>query len=155
MWQRLKAFLFGKPPVAKEHGYFGKMLFMADDDSGIDGYWEAELVIAAAKEPLTILINAPVSGPDAAQVVFCQQAIADPDALFDKCWPIFEPDFEQWTGTAFSGNWQDDFELMSIEIPRHADTSEEWTVGYYVDAANHYFTARFIDGKPRYNEVDG
>ncbi|WP_432472998.1 hypothetical protein [Amphritea sp. HPY] len=146
--------------MAMEHGYFGTMLFMADDGSGDegsgdDGYWEAELSIAAAKEPLTILINAPGSGPDAAQVAFCQQVLADPDALFDKCWPIFEPDFEQWTGTVFSGNWQDDFELMSIEIPRHADTSEEWAVGYYVDAANHYFTARFIDGKPCYNEIDG
>ena len=66
-----------------------------------------------------------------------------------------EPDFQQWTGKPFSGNWRDDFELMSIEIPREADENNEWTVGYYIDAANHYFTARFISGKPKYNEIDG
>ena len=69
--------------------------------------------------------------------------------------PVFESDFQQWTGKPFSGKWTDDFELMSIEIPREADETNEWTVGYYVDAAKHYFTARFIDGKPTYNEIDG
>ena len=155
MWKKLKAYIFGKPPVTVEHDYFGTMLFLADDASGDDGYWEAELLITAAKEPLTILINAPASGPDEAQVEFCQQAISDLDALFDKCWPVFEPDFKGWAGKEFSGRWQDDFEIMSIEIPRNADESGEWTVGFYVDAVNHYFTARFIDGEPRYNEIDG
>jgi len=49
----------------------------------------------------------------------------------------------------------DDFQLMSIEIPRDGDANNEWTAGYYVDKANHYFTARFIDGEPGYNEIDG
>jgi hypothetical protein len=88
-------------------------------------------------------------------VDFYKRCVSDLDTLFDKCWPIFEPDFQEWAGKTFSGKWRDDFKLMSIEIPREADENNEWTVGYYVDAANHYFTARFISGKPKYNEIDG
>ncbi|WP_217492218.1 hypothetical protein, partial [Veronia pacifica] len=155
MWQKIKDMILGKPPVEMEHEYFGKILFMGGDEPADDDYWEAEASINEAKEPLTILINAPLSGPTDVHVVFYKNAVSDLEALFDKCWPIFEPDFQQWTDKQFSGNWKDDFELMSIEIPRDADEKNEWTVGYYVDAAKHYFTARFIDGKPTYNEIDG
>ncbi len=107
------------------------------------------------QEPLTVLINAPREGPTEKHVGFYKNAISDLDALFNKCWPIFEPDFKQWTNKDFSGNWKDDFELMSIEIPRDAAENNEWTVSYFVDASNHYFTARFINGEPKYNEIDG
>ena len=155
MWKKLKEIILGKPPVDMEHDYFGKILFMGGGKPADDDYWEAEAPIKEAKEPLTILINAPISGPTEAHVEFYKKAVSDLDALFGKCWPIFEPDFQQWTDKRFSGNWKDDFELMSITIPRGADENNEWTVGYYVDAAKHYFTARFIDGKPKYNEIDG
>lgn len=155
MWQKFKQMILGKPPLEMEHECFGKMLFMGGDEPAEDDYWEAGISMVGAKEPLSILINAPVSGPTDAQVEFYQKAISDLGALFDQCWPIFEPDFQQWTDRKLSGNWEDEFELMSIEIPRDADEHNEWAVGYYVDAANHYFTARFIDGKPAYNEIDG
>ncbi|RBP53587.1 hypothetical protein [Arenicella xantha] len=155
MWKKLKEIILGKPSIEMEHEYFGKILFMGGDKPADDDYWEAEASIKEAKEPLTILINAPLSGPTEAHVAFYKNAVSDFEALFGKCWPIFEPDFQQWANKQFSGNWKDDFELMSIEIPRDADERNEWTVGYYVDAAKHYFTARFIDGKPTYNEIDG
>lgn len=155
MWKKLKEMILGKPPVEMAHEYFGRMLFMGGDEPAEDDYWEAEISIKDAKEPLTILVNAPLTGPTEDHVAFCKDAISDPDALFCKCWPIFEPDFKQWTGKEFSGHWKDDFELLSIEIPRNADEKNEWTVGYYVEAAKHYFTARFIDGKPKFNEIDG
>lgn len=155
MWQKLKEMILGTPPVEMEHEYFGKILFMGGDEPTYDDYWEAEASIKETKEPLAILINAQLSGPTEAHVEFYKNAVSDLESLFSKCWPIFEPDFQQWTGKQFSGKWKEDFELMSIEIPRDADEKNEWTVGYYVDAANHYFTARFIDGKPMYNEIDG
>jgi len=155
MLRKLKKIIFGKPPIEMNHEFFGKILFMGGDKLKEDDYWEAELVIKGAKEPITVLINTGKEGPDSKHVAFFKKCVLDLDRLFDKCWPVFEPDFRQWTGKPFSGKWRDDFELMSIEIPREADENNEWTVGYYVDAANHYFTARFINGKPKYNEIDG
>ena len=155
MLRKLKEFIFGRPPIEINHEFFGKILFMGGDKLKEDDYWEAELEIKGTKEPITVLINAGKEGPDSKHVAFFKKCVSDLDTLFDKCWPIFEPDFQQWTGKPFSGNWRDDFDLMSIEIPREADENNEWTVGYYIDAANHYFTARFINGRPKYNEIDG
>ena len=138
-----------------DHGFFGKILFMGGEAPADNDYWESELKIMEAKEPLTVLINAPKEGPTEKHLAFYENAISDLDVLFNKCWPIFEPDFKQWTNKDFSGNWKDDFELMSIEIPRDADQNNEWTVSYFVDASNHYFTARFINGEPKFNEIDG
>ncbi len=155
MWQKLKEMIIGKQPIEMEHDFFGRILFMGGDEPADDDYWESELSIKEAKEPLTIIINAPVSGPTKHHVDFLENAVSDLDALFKKCWPIFKPDFQQWTNKELNENWKDDFELLSIEIPKNADENNEWTVGYFVEAANHYFTARFIDGEPRYNEIDG
>ena len=155
MLSKLKELVFGKPPIEMNHEFFGRILFMGGDIPKEDDYWEAELEIKEAKEPITVLINACKEGPTIKHVAFYNKCVSDLDTLFDKCWPIFEPDFQQWTGKPFSGKWRDDFEFISIEIPREADENNEWTVGYYVDAAKHYFTARFIGGKPKYNEIDG
>ncbi len=155
MWKKLRELLFRKPPVEMDHEFFGSIVFMGEDKPADDDYWESELAIADNPKPVTVLINAPVTGPEDSQVIFCQQALSDPDGLFGRCWPVFEPDFEQWTGKAFGGDWRDDFVLISIEIPRNGDESHQWAVCYYVDAASHYFTARFVAGRPAFNEIDG
>ena len=155
MLKKIKELILGKPPVELDHSFFGKILFMGGEIPKDDDYWEAEMNIDGSKEPITVLINAPKEGPNDKHIMFYKKHISDLDALFEKCWPIFEPDFLLWTNKTFSRPWRKDFEFMSIEIPRDADEKNKWTVGYYVDAAGHYFTARFIDGKPQYNEVDG
>ena len=155
MLRKLKEVLFGKPPIEMTHEFFGKIVFMGGDIPEEGDYWEAELEIKEAKEPITVLVNAGQEGPTSKHVAFYKKCVSDLDALFDKCWPIFEPDFQPWTGKPFSGKWKDDFELMSIEIPRKADENNEWSVGYYLNTANHYFTARFISGQAKYNEIDG
>ena len=155
MLKKLKAFIFGKPPIEMDHEFFGRILFMGGDIPKEDDYWEAELENKEAKEPITVLINACKEGPTIEHVAFYKRCVSDLDTLFNKCWPIFEPGFQEWAGKPFNGKWRDYFKLMSIEIPRDADENNEWTVGYYIDAANHYFTARFINGRPKYNEIDG
>lgn len=155
MWQHLIAKLFGPPPVERQHPFFGRILYMGSDEDDPKGYWEAEKIVEGQAEPLTVLINAPLSGPDDKQVQFYRDAMSDQYELFSRCWPIFEPDFPQWTGKNFNGNWQDDFQLVSIEIPKDGDIHNEWSVSYFVEAANHYFTARFINAKPTFNEIDG
>lgn len=155
MWQQLKTYILGPPIIVVEHEFFGKILFMGGEQPADDDYWEAEYSIGGTRSPITVLINAPQTGPDERHELFFEQAVTDLDLLFQKCWPIFEPDFEQWTGKTFSGDWHDDFKLMSIEIPSKGDELNEWSVSYEVAAASHFFTARFIDGNPQYNEIDG
>lgn len=136
-----------------EHDFFGRILFMGGEIPSDDGYWECKLQVEGVKEPIGVTINANTEGPKPEQVTFYKNAISNLDNLFDQCWPIFEPDFEQWTQKKFSGNWRDDFELMGIEIPKDANLNNKWAVCYFVDQANHYFTAQFENGRPQNSHI--
>ncbi len=155
MLNKLKEWLLGKPPIERHHAFFGSILFMGGDKSEPDDYWESKQLVGGAEEPISVLIKAGLAGPGLRQIEFYRECIADLDELFHQCWPIFEPDFELWTGKRFTGKWRDDFELMSIEIPVDGDINNDWSVCYFVAAANHYFTASFERGLPRYNTIDG
>ena len=155
MLQKIKALFFGKPVVEIDHDYFGKIFFMGGSVPEDDDYWECELIVNDDKEPISIQITADINGPTSKQVMLCKANLSNLDGLFAKCWFIFEPDFQQWTDKKFSGKWRDDFELMGFSIPKDADTNNAWNVCYFVDSANHYFTAQFENGIAKYNEIDG
>ena len=140
--------LFRRRPVL-DHPYFGRLTFMPGE------YWEGELGVPGAPEPVGLVVPAPATGPQAAQADFCRELLADQDALFERCRPLFEGDFETWAEKPFPAEWRDDFTLTGLGLPARGDEREPWDVGYFVDAANHYFTAHFEQGRPRYLTVDG
>jgi hypothetical protein len=45
--------------------------------------------------------------------------------------------------------------LVGLGLPEERDETRPWDVGYFVAAANHFFTAHFEDGRPSYLTVDG
>ena len=140
--------LFRRRPVL-DHPYFGRLTFMPGD------YWEGELDVPGSPEPVGLVVPAPATGPDDAQADFCRALLADQDALFERCRPLFEGDFETWAEKPFPSAWRDDFALTGPGLPARGDEREPWDVGYFVDAANHYFTAHFEQGRPSYLTVDG
>ncbi len=137
------------------HDFFGKILFMGGETPEEDDYWECELKIEGYSKPICVLITAGIDGPSQKHVDFFKEIISNLDNLFKRCWPIFEPDFEEWTRKTFCGNWKDDFELDGLQIPKDGNINNEWDVCYFVNAAGHYFTAYFKNGNPIYNEIDG
>jgi hypothetical protein len=140
--------LFGRKRPVLEHPYFGRLTFMRD-------YWEGELVVPGVPEKVGLVIPAPETGPSEAQSAFCRAALSDLDKLFRRCRPVFEGDFEEWTERAFPDDWRDEFSLVGLGLPEDGDDSRPWDVCYFVDSANHYFTAYFDGGKPCYLTVDG
>jgi hypothetical protein len=132
-----------------DHPYFGRLTFMPGD------YWEGELDVPDSPEPVGLVVPAPDTGPDDAQAALCRELLADQDALFERCRPLFEGDFETWTKRPFPTAWREEFVLTGLGLPARGDEREPWDVGYFVDAANHYFTAHFEQGRPSYLTVDG
>ena len=147
--------ILGKPPLEMDHDFFGKLIFMGGDSTAGDDYWECELTINGCEDPIGISITADIEGPTAAQVELFNQLTADLDDLFNRCWMIFKSDFKQWTGKTFSGHWRDEFTLVGLGIPKDADINNDWHVCYFVESANHFFTAQFEGGMPTFNEIDG
>ena len=141
--------LFSRKKRVVEHPYFGKLRYMSGE------YWEAELEVADAKEKVGVTVPGPETGPVQAQVDFCRSVLADQDGLFERCRPVFEPDFEEWTGKPFPRSWRDDFALVGLDLPPGGLDTEPWSVCYFVDAANHYFTAYFDAGTASYSTIDG
>jgi hypothetical protein len=141
--------LLGRRRPVLEHPYFGRITFMPG------GYWEGELAVSGVAEKVGLVLPAPESGPPDAQADFCRTLLADLDALFERCRPVFEPEFEDWAEKPFPHDWREDFELVSLGLPADGDELGDWDVGYFVDAAAHFFTAYFEQGRPSYLTVDG
>jgi len=141
--------LFRSKRPMLDHPYFGRLTYMAGE------YWVGELPRAGLPERVGLVVPAPPTGPDEAQVMFCRGLLDDLDALFERCRPLFEPDFEEWAEEPFPTEWSEDFVLTGLGLPARGDEREPWDVGYFVEAANHYFTAHFEQGRPSYLTVDG
>jgi hypothetical protein len=90
-----------------------------------------------------------------AQAAFCRSVLNDLDGLFTRCRPVFEGDFEEWSGKPFPPDWRSEFSLVGLGLPERGDDSRPWDVCYFVDAANHYFTAYFEGGRASHLTVDG
>ena len=84
MLRKLKKIICGKPPIEMNHEFFGKILFMGGDITKEDDYWEAELEIKEAKEPITVLIKTGKEGPNIQHVAFYKKCVSDLDTLFDN-----------------------------------------------------------------------
>jgi hypothetical protein len=141
--------LFRRNRPQLDHPYFGRLTFMTGE------YWEGELVVPGVPKRVGLVVPAPESGPTDEQEAFCRSLVGDLDALFERCRPLFEPDFEAWAERPFPSAWREDFSLVGLGLPARGDETEPWDVGYFVDAANHYFTAHFEGGRPSYLTVDG
>jgi hypothetical protein len=141
--------LFGRRRAVLDHPYFGRVMFMSRS------YWEGELSVPGQPEKVGLVIPAPESGPLEEQVEFCRGLLTDLDALFARCRPVFKGDFEVWTEKPFPVGWHEDFLLVGLGLPELGDETKPWDVCYFVDAANHYFTAYFEEGRPSYLSIDG
>jgi hypothetical protein len=135
------------------HPYFGKMLYFGSEDAS-KSYWEAELT-PEGEGKVGITFEGTPDGPTDGEDAFCRKALADLDALFEKCRAAFSVDFPTWTESTMPANWRDSFELDGLSLPRHGDPSNAWEVCYFVDLANHWFTAVFENGAVTDVRIDG
>jgi hypothetical protein len=143
-----------EPQLTLNHAYFGRLLFVRGADTAAN-YGEGELAVPGLPEKVGLTIPARESGPSEAQVHFCRSLLGDFDALFTRCRPVFEGKFEEWTQKAFPSHWREDFSLVGLGLPVGGDELRPWDVTYFVEAANHYFTAYFENGTATYLTIDG
>ena len=136
-----------------EHPYFGRMRYFEGKDQA--GYWEAEVPIAEPPGKASVTLNGLPDGPTPAEEAFCREALADLDALFDRCREAFAPRYEEWAQEPMPADWRGPFELDGISVPPGGDDSGEWEVCYFVEPANHWFTAHFASGEVESVAVDG
>jgi hypothetical protein len=136
------------------HPYFGEMTRFCQRDHKND-YWEAEVVPPGETNPIGVTMSGNPSGPEESEVLFCQNAVGDLDALFELGRAAFAEKFVSWTKTPMPENWRGAFQLDGFSIPKDGDARNNWEVCYSVKAAGHYFTAEFEGGRVARVCVDG
>ena len=103
-----------EPQLTLNHAYLGRLLFIRGTNAA-SNYWEEELAVLGLPEKVG-LIPAPESGLSEAQVHFCRSLLADLDALFTRCKPVFAGKFEEWTQKTFPSHWREDFSLLGLGL---------------------------------------
>jgi len=141
--------LFRRKRPVLEHLFFGRLTFMPG------GVWEGDLAVPGLPEKVGVVIPASEAGPSTQQTEFCRALLDDLDGLFRRCRPVFTGAFEEWTAKPFPSDWREEFSLVGLTLPVGADEAQPWDVCYFVDAANHYFSAYFELGRASYLTVDG
>lgn len=137
-----------------EHPYFENLLYFGARKAE-DRYWEAELPLPDGSGRIGVTMTGTPEGPTPEEEAFCRKALADLDALFERCRSAFEPEYVNWTKTALPENWRETMSLDGFQVPRNGDESEDWELCYFVEPANHWFTAVFKDGRVTMVSVDG
>ena len=136
------------------HPYFESLTYFGHEDP-TRCYWEAEIADPELSEKISITMQGTEEGPTPSEQEFCQRTISDLDGLFAKCRSAFEPEFISWAEQPFPAEWRKAFLLVGFSVPPQGDASQPWEVTYFVEPANHYFTAEFESDRVVRVVIDG
>lgn len=137
-----------------QHPFFGELTYFGSKKCS-ECYWEAELSRSGLAEPVRVTMTGTSEGPTPDEQRFCETALDDLDALFDRCRPAFAMEFERWAERALPQDWRAEFALFGFQVPVDGDPAKPWEIRYFVDAADRSFLARFRDGMVAEVVVEG
>lgn len=154
LWQFVNKDITGREEILElTDGFFGKVVYFGKKGQG--GHWEAELRQPKSDDKFSVVIPA---SKDASLEPYAQlmaSLIEDTDSMFKRCQQAFEIEWVKWVNGPFPARWKETFVLNCITLPENAELSDSWSVCYFVNPADRYFTARFQNGKVNDVIVDG
>jgi len=120
---------------------------------GEGGYWEAEL----PAEPETFAVVIPAGKDESLDpyAALCGKLLDDRMELLRRCKAAFEAEFTKWKQASPPPHWEEGCFLDCITLPAAADEANEWSVCYFIAAANRYFIATFRGGALAEVIIDG
>ena len=134
-------------------GFFGKVSYFGT--KGQAGHWEAELLQPKSADKFIVVIPA---GKDVSLEPYARlmaNLIKDMDGMFTRCQQAFEIEWHKWVNEPFPARWRETFILNCITLPGNASLDDNWSLCYFVNPAERYFTALFNAGKVSKVIVDG
>ncbi|RSK44223.1 hypothetical protein [Hymenobacter perfusus] len=148
-------FLFGKP-VYVQDAEFGRLQWIATDRKG-QGYFEGTRTFGPTGHTLSITLNAPRTGPTAAQRAFWHAIEARYPQLTDAAQVLIEAELRHWKPGFTVHDFQAEFWPVGLDIPALAEGQPvAWELAFETHHdPNHMITVLWRDFAPSVVRIDG
>jgi hypothetical protein len=146
--------IFKKPTII-EDDIFGRLRFMKMKDPE-KGYFEGDGLFKPTGKKIEYLIDGNENGPDQNQKEFYRWIQENYRELVTKILPLVEDEFENWKVGFKITNFDKEFELVGVTIPKQDKTALKWEMSFNtIHDENHQITIGFIGSEPKRVLIDG
>ncbi|KAA3436830.1 hypothetical protein [Rufibacter hautae] len=146
--------IFKKPTII-EDDFFGKLRFRKTNDSE-NSYFEGKGLFGPTGKEIEFIIKGKESGPELKQKEFYNWVQENYRELITRLTPLVEEEFGNWKESFKIKNFDKEFKLVGITIPRHCKTTMEWDISFdTIHDENHQVTVDFIGKEPQGVLIDG
>ena len=146
--------LFKKPLIVNDD-FFGALRFVDFKDPSKD-YFEGNGHFTPTGNETEYLIQADKNGPTDEQKQFYRDLQSNFNQFVDKIKPLIEDEFRNWKEDFVIKDFNKEFELVCITIPRFDVRPLIWDMAFTtIHDENHHVTIDFIDFEPNGILIDG
>ena len=148
-------FDFFKKPTILQDDFFGALRSVDFKDAS-KNYFEGKGHFTPTNSDTEYLIEADKNGPTDKQKQFYLDLQADFAKYIQKIKPLIEDEFRNWKEDFVIKDFNKEFELVCITIPRLDNRPITWDMAFTtVHDLNHQVTIDFIDDHPNGILIDG
>jgi len=143
--------LFKKPEKIQDEIFGEIRLFKSKKNSGC----EAESFFKPCNKVIGVIIDCDENPPTEKQKEFYISIQYNYEQIKNASIPILNKELIDWYKGQTIQNFDEEFELESIQIPIINATPINWSITYVVKKINHWATIDFSDFKPVNVLIDG
>ena len=144
-----------KKPIIIQDDFFGALRFMDFKDSSKD-YFEGKGHFIPTNSETEYLIQADDKGPTDEQKQFYRDLQDNFQQYLEKIKPLIEDEFRNWKEEFEIKDFNKEFTLVCITIPRHDSSPLKWDMAFTtIHDLNHQVTIDFVDKEPISILIDG
>jgi hypothetical protein len=133
---------------------FGEMVFCKSRNPS-DNFFEAQGFFPPLQTKIGLTIAADETGPTAGQKEFYHTIQSRYEEIKTAIIPLLNKELLDWYDGGQIVDFDAEFEMESIEIPRMDKKPIKWSLGYGVNRIDHWATIEFEDFEPTSVLVDG
>jgi hypothetical protein len=145
--------LFKKPSKIQDDT-FGEMVFSGFKDAS-KNFFEGQGLFKPQQKMIGFTIDADASGPTREQKDFYHSIEEKYEQIKAAIIPLLNSALIDWYEGNKIEDFDKEFELESIVIPRMDKAPVEWSMAYVAKKIKHWAIIEFIDLEPKHVHIDG
>jgi hypothetical protein len=145
--------LFKKPPKIQDET-FGEMVYCDFKDPS-KNFFEGQGLFKPRQKTIGFTIDADESGPTRDQKDFYHSVENKYGQIKAAMIPLLNSELTDWYEGNKIEDFDSEFELESIVIPRMDKAPVQWSMVYVAKKIKHWATIEFVDFEPKHVLIDG